>query len=151
MRSLETASKPAVRPAARETYQVVECGSVQELGLSLIEPGRRSGWSSAPWADEVKGMSTSETTPLAAVPGWPTELVEKLRGRWITTAQQVVAVGATPEGVRSLAEQLGIAPEAARQLIDRARDAIGPVRSAELERPADVADQGLGAIRPPAR
>ena len=37
----------------------------------------------------------AEETPLARVPGLPEDVVRKLKGRWITSADQLVALGAS--------------------------------------------------------
>ena len=87
-------------------------------------------------------------TPLETVPGWSGDQVAQLKKVWITTAEQVSALGATEGGVRSLSEQLDTSEEEVRRLIDSARAVLPPAVRAELERAADTSDYGLGALRP---
>lgn len=89
-------------------------------------------------------------TPLHDVPGWTEEYVERMARAWITTAEQVVALSATPGGPRSLAEQLGMSEDEARPLVEAARDALQPRVRAEMEQPVDPSEYGLGVpLRPP--
>ena len=70
---------------------------------------------------------------------------------WITTAEQVVALGATEKGLQSLSEQLQVGIEEARQLYLAARDRLSPEVRQELDRPVDTRDFGRGARPPPGR
>jgi hypothetical protein len=88
-------------------------------------------------------------TPLHAVPGWTPESVERLAKAWITSAEQVVALGSTPGGLGSLAEQLGVSEDEARRLVEAARDALHPTVRAEMEEPVDTSEYGLGVPRRP--
>lgn len=54
---------------------------------------------------------------LTEIEGWTLEHVRQLARVWIMTAGHIIALGATPEGVRSIAEHLGIAEEEARRLV----------------------------------
>jgi hypothetical protein len=54
---------------------------------------------------------------LTEIKEWSPDHVRKLARIWIVNAGHVVALGATPEGARSLAEHLGIAEEEARRLV----------------------------------
>ncbi len=87
-------------------------------------------------------------TPLKDVPGWTTQHIERLAASWITTAEQVVALGGTPGGIRSLAEQLGVPEDEARRLLEAARAKLSPDVRAEMEQAVDTSEYGLGA-RPP--
>ncbi len=87
-------------------------------------------------------------TPLDAVPGWLPEHIAALKKAWITTAEQVVGISATPDGVRSLSKQLQVSEAEARRLVDAATEALPAQRRAELSQPADTSQFGLGA-RPP--
>jgi hypothetical protein len=91
-------------------------------------------------------MSSSDT-PLSSVPGWNKALVDALTQNWITTAEQVVGIAATSEGVRTLTKHLGITEQHMRQLLDSARAALPPAVTAELER-VDTSQYGLGALPP---
>jgi hypothetical protein len=96
-------------------------------------------------------MSSHEGTPLTVIPGWKKAYAKKLADRWITTAEQVVGIGATPEGVQTLAHQLGVSSEEAQRLLERARDALPPTVAAELEKAVDTSEYGLGALPPEGR
>jgi hypothetical protein len=87
-------------------------------------------------------------TPLQMVPGWSEDQVEQMKQSWITTAEQVVALSATPGGVSSLAEQLDTSEEAAQRLVEYARDALSPATRAEMEEAVDTSEFGLGALHP---
>ena len=89
-------------------------------------------------------------TPLANVPGWTKEHVERLAQAWITSAEQVVAVSTTPGGLRSLAEQLGVSEDDAHPLVEAARKTLRPGVRAEMEAPVDTSEYGLGVPRRPA-
>lgn len=93
-------------------------------------------------------MSASDGTPLATVPGWTGGLVERLAGHWVSTAEQVVGMAATPSGVGGLAELLGVSPAATRKLVAAAKAALPAGRAAALGRPADASGYGLGALPP---
>ena len=68
---------------------------------------------------------------------------------WITTAEQVVALGATGKGLQSLSEQLQVDIDEARQLYMAARDQLSPAALRELDQPADTSNFGLGVLPPP--
>jgi hypothetical protein len=68
---------------------------------------------------------------------------------WITTAEQVVALGATEKGLQSLSQQLQVDIEEARQLYLAARAQLSPEARKELDQPADTSDFGRGALPPP--
>ena len=88
-------------------------------------------------------------TSLHDIPGWTKEHVERLAPAWITSAEQVVALGATPGGLRSLAEQLGVSEDEAGALVEAARNALQPGVRAEMEAPVDTSEYGLGVPRRP--
>ncbi|MCP9494546.1 MAG: DUF4332 domain-containing protein [Pyrinomonadaceae bacterium MAG19_C2-C3] len=75
---------------------------------------------------------------LTEIKGWTLEHIRKLARIWIVTAGHVLDVGATPEGVRSLAEHLGIAEKEARRLIAATKARIA-AESDALERPKNPA------------
>ena len=94
-------------------------------------------------------MSASEGTPLNSVRGWPSSLARKLAKNWITTAEQVVAAAATPEGLRHLADHLAVSEDRMRRLVAAARASLAPAVAESLEQPADTKQFGLGALEPP--
>jgi hypothetical protein len=85
-------------------------------------------------------------TPLEQVSGWSKDYITKAKESWITTAEQVVALAATAGGVRSLSEQLQIAEDKTRELIDSARKALSPSLRAEMETKVDTREYGLGVL-----
>jgi hypothetical protein len=87
-------------------------------------------------------------TPLESVAGWKPDHVSKLKDAWITTAEQVVALGATQNGVRSLSEHLQVSLDEAHELIAAARAHLPPATLRELDRPVDTSELGLGALDP---
>jgi len=87
-------------------------------------------------------------TPLEKVEGLTDEDASKLREVWITTAEQLVALAATGGGMTSIAQQLHMGEDRARRLVDSARAALSPQMLAELDRPADTSEYGLGVLRP---
>ncbi len=93
-------------------------------------------------------MSSQEGTPLAAVPGWSRAHARKLEASWITTAEQVVGMGATPQGAQALAGQLGVSEAEMRRLLELARAALPPGVAAELARGVSPGEYGLGALSP---
>ena len=84
-------------------------------------------------------------TELNAVPGWTPEQVAKLATSWITSAEQVVAVGVTDGGVRSLAEQLDVSDDEMQRLIGQARLALSPEARTTMGQRVSTFERGLGA------
>jgi hypothetical protein len=87
-------------------------------------------------------------TPLENVPGWTEIFAARMKEAWVTTAEQVVALGATSDGLRSLAEQLQVSEVKARQLIEAARAELSPEVRMEMESPVDTSGRGLGVLPP---
>jgi hypothetical protein len=88
-------------------------------------------------------------TPLDSIEGWTPEKVSRMNDVWITTAEQVVALAATDNGLKSLSEQLQVDIEEARQLCLAARYRLSPEARQELDQPADTRNFGLGVLPPP--
>ena len=86
-------------------------------------------------------------TPLTSLKDWPNDQVKRLQNAWITTAEQVVALAATPNGLSTLARQMQLTQAEARKHVESAANALDPATRAELERPAND-DRGLGALPP---
>jgi hypothetical protein len=97
----------------------------------------------------LKGAIDMEETPLETVKGWSPEHISRMKGAWITTAEQVVALGATSNGVQSLSEQLNVPTGEASRLLELARSALSAEARAEMEAPVDTSNYGLGVTRPP--
>jgi hypothetical protein len=89
------------------------------------------------------------TIPLDSIPGWTPERVSRMKDVGITTAEQVVAIAATEQGLQSLSQQLQVDIEEARQLSAAARDRLSPEARREFDQPADTTDFGRGALPPP--
>lgn len=105
-------------------------------------------WSRLLVVGRQEGVGLISETPLAGVTGWSAAQVERLAEVWITTAEQVVALAATPGGVTSLAEQLGLGERAVSELVEHAEAAVPPESRAELVTPADPREFGTGALPP---
>jgi hypothetical protein len=93
-------------------------------------------------------MSTQGGKPLTEVPGWSPAHAEALAKNWITTAEQVVGMAATPGGVEALAQEVGVPEETMRALDDLARSALAPSVARGLAKPVDASEYGLGALPP---
>jgi hypothetical protein len=90
----------------------------------------------------------SSETPLSAVSGIPATVLKRLHERWIESAEQLVALGATPDGADALAQELKIETAEVERLIASARAALHPDVADELARPVDTGKFPLGAMRP---
>ena len=87
-------------------------------------------------------------TQLEEVPNWSEEQIARMQESWITTAEQVVAISATPGGIQSLAEHLAISEDRMHRLVDAARAKLEPSVRAMLEQSHDTSEYGLGALPP---
>jgi hypothetical protein len=87
-------------------------------------------------------------TPLNEVPNWSGEQIARMQELWITTAEQVVAISATPGGVHSLAEHLALSEDTMIDLVGSARAKLDPALRAMLEQEQDTSQYGLGALPP---
>ena len=93
-------------------------------------------------------MTEQDNSPLTAVPGWRKAYVDKLAESWITNAEQVVGMAATPDGIKALAKQLDVTLEEMHRLIASARASLPPSVARELEIEVDTSQYGLGALPP---
>jgi len=87
-------------------------------------------------------------TPLASVPGLSEDVVRKLKGRRITSADQLVALGASPENLKALATELGIDEGESKRMVHAARSVLDPATAAALARPVDTRKYPLGVRNP---
>jgi hypothetical protein len=91
-----------------------------------------------------------EGAPLANVTGLSAAQRRTLADAWLTTAQELVALAATPEAVRlNVARALGVDLAGLERLAQAARAAISPTRSARslaLAQQAVPANYGRGAL-----
>ena len=87
-------------------------------------------------------------TPLEAVAGWTAPHLSRMKAAWIATAEQLVALSATDDGLRSISEQLQVSQGEAKRLVELARSALAPDVRAQMEERVDTSNYGLGARRP---
>ena len=87
-------------------------------------------------------------TPLENIENWSKEHVARMKESWVTTAEQVVALGATEGGMTSIAEQLKVSENEARKLVDSAEAGLSPEAKAEMAKFQNNEDFGLGALHP---
>ncbi len=85
---------------------------------------------------------------LNQVAGWPVSVVAQLEKSWNTTVEQVVAAAATPNGIHSLAEHVGLTDEQMEDLVAKARNLLSAETLRRLEEPVDTSNYGLGARGP---
>jgi hypothetical protein len=86
---------------------------------------------------------------LAQLEFWPADAVERLRGSWITTAEQLVGIAATSGGLSALVEQTELTEDQLRQLLELTRKRLSPDVRRRLSSPVDTSQFGLGALPPP--
>jgi hypothetical protein len=85
-------------------------------------------------------------TPLENIPNWSKEHISRMKEAWVTTAEQVVALGATEGGLTSIAEQLSISEDAARKLVESASAVLSPDALEKMGQPSETDEYGLGAL-----
>ncbi|AHE55070.1 hypothetical protein [Sphingomonas sanxanigenens] len=79
---------------------------------------------------------------------WPDEALAKLRGAWITTADQLIAMARTSGGVAALSEQTGVDAGEVSRLVGLTEAHRREQGGLGMAGPADTADYGMGALRP---
>ena len=72
-------------------------------------------------------------TPLDKVGALGASAATKLKALWITTAEELVAQGATPDGKKRLAAVLGLSAAALDQLMAKVKAVLGPEKVKALE------------------
>jgi len=65
-------------------------------------------------------MIDIQGTPLTGIPGWTQEFIDTLNESWITSAEQLVELAATPQGLAALRQHLGISEHHAHRLVEAA-------------------------------
>jgi hypothetical protein len=90
----------------------------------------------------------SQGTSLTEIPELSQGAITRLQEIWVTTAEQLVATAATPGGLRSLADHLGVTEERMTEILSVAKAKLSPDTVRQLEAPVDVSEYGLGAITP---
>jgi hypothetical protein len=90
----------------------------------------------------------SQGTSLTEIPELSQGAITRLQEIWVTTAEQLVATAATPGGLKSLADHLGVTEERMTEILSVAKAKLSPDTVRQLEAPVDVSEYGLGAITP---
>ena len=77
---------------------------------------------------------TQKGRPLRALalPGLSANRIERLRGQWITTIEELAGATATEAAKASVAKLLDATPKEIEELLERARDILGPDRFRQL-------------------
>jgi len=91
---------------------------------------------------------SDDGTELSALGFWPADAVQRLHASWITTAEQVVAISATADGISALAQQTSLQENVLRALIERTAQRLPERIRRSLSKPADISQFGRGAVRP---
>jgi len=89
-----------------------------------------------------------DETPLDAVPGFPARHAAALKRIWITTAEQLVSLSATPDGLESMAQMLGVDSAEAKRLVQITEAALPAEEAERLRQPVDTTQFPLGALPP---
>ena len=92
---------------------------------------------------------TDDGTDLRTLGFWPASALAKLSESWITTAEQLVAIAATPDGARALAEHTRLPEAEFYDLLERTRCLLPAHKRELLSKPADTSSFGRGALKPP--
>jgi hypothetical protein len=74
--------------------------------------------------------------PLAAIPGISPASLAALKQRWIETAEQVIALAATPQGQDGLKTLLACSDQQWGELLAKLKEAVGTESAARLEQPS---------------
>jgi methylphosphotriester-DNA--protein-cysteine methyltransferase len=90
----------------------------------------------------------SQEIPLSAVPGVPEGVLRKLKARWVSSADQLVALGTSATNIKALAQELGLDETETHRILDAAKAVLGPEKSADLQRPVDTSRYPLGVEKP---
>jgi hypothetical protein len=93
-------------------------------------------------------VSHAQGIALTEIPQLSQGAITRLQEIWVTTAEQLVATAATPGGLTSLADHLGVTEERMTEIVSAAKAKLSPETVKHLEAPVDVSDYGLGAITP---
>jgi hypothetical protein len=80
---------------------------------------------------------------LAAIRGVPPPVVQALKGRWVATAEEVLAMSATPEGGAGLRALLSFDDQQLQTLLDTLRAEVGALEAKRLERATPGGARGV--------
>jgi len=88
--------------------------------------------------------------PLSTVPEFTSQQLERLRGLWIETVQEFVALAETPDGQESLSTYLGVSEGALHDLLEAARMRMPMMAAATAARVAGMvaATYSMGSLAP---
>jgi hypothetical protein len=93
-------------------------------------------------------VSHAQGIALTEIPELSQGAITRLQEIWVTTAEQLVATAATPGGLTSLADHLGVAEDRMMEIVRAAKAKLSPDTIKHLEAPVDVSEYGLGANTP---
>ena len=93
-------------------------------------------------APELPG-SKRGSHPLAAIRGVSPPVVRALKGRWVETAEEVLAMSATAEGRAGLMALLSFGDQQLKALLDTLRAEVGVAEANRLERAAPGGARGV--------
>lgn len=85
---------------------------------------------------------------LAGLGFWPNDALDRLRASWITTAEQILAIAATTDGLVALTRQTGLGSGELVKLVEHTRQMVAPELRERLSKPADTSKFGTGAVDP---
>jgi hypothetical protein len=91
-------------------------------------------------------MAEKQGVLLSSIAGFPAEVIHKLAGLWITTAEELVSVSVMENGLTSLAEFLSISLDDLTPLVEQASASLPPGVVFDA---SDVSRFGLGALDRP--
>ena len=121
-------ASPFRAPAGHERWGCAHACRLRQARKGVTELG---GDSMGPRDDETCEAARS-THPLDQLEGLSAEAVASLRGRWIETAEQLVALAASEDGRAGLKELLDLDDDALGELVARAKALVGSEGTARL-------------------
>jgi len=76
--------------------------------------------------------NSDETHPLTTVPGLPGNWIARLAAQWITTAEQVLSMSGTPQGLEGLKATVSPQDGSIEVILQRLSEVVGSERAAKL-------------------
>jgi hypothetical protein len=96
---------------------------------------------------EKGGIEVKKGIPMERIRGLDAGHVEALRGLWITTAEELISVAMTADGVQRLASHLRISEQEASHLVENVKSQMPPEVLEKLTR-VRKGKPGMGAVPP---
>lgn len=93
-------------------------------------------------------MSAKKGFSLDRIENFPRKFIEKLAELWVTTAEDLIGMASTDEGLNGLSMHIGVKREEVIKLVALAKEHLPDALVRELEEPVDEAEYGLGALEP---